>query len=119
MAKLVTLLLKTTDKDQEDPVEKIVYAVFSKVHLSNKGRLSNLIISKKFNTADYLIRNKIIHDITIPLTIVNENHTPEEVLSTMYDESKKIAELRANLDHNKLLDLTGNVEISEEDKKYL
>jgi len=99
--------------------ESVRYSITRNRLVVMGGIGSNEIYAKRFNKKDYLIINKDSYkDREIPLAIVNENHSDEFVLKTLYEKATKVAEEWAKFDHNKILDLTGNKPIPEEAKYY-
>lgn len=117
-----TLLKKIIfNKEKGNLPSNIAYEIYSS-STSGEGMYPiRRIRADQYNKADYLIISGTIagQSRERPLAIVNENHSEEEVLSKMYTEAKKSALETANFKQSRLIDLTGNVEISEEDKKYL
>ena len=100
-----------------DPVEKIAYCVISSDPRANilEGLKDcfSYIYAKKFEKGDYLIMRKVPYDKVIPLEIVNNRHNLDTVLSRLYENALETANWRAEMDHNEVLDLTGNVPIPE------
>ena len=114
-----TLLKKSVSETEGTSVERTRYSVIAGRMVAMGGTCSNNIYAQKFNEKDYLIIDYTnLDDEKNPVAIVNENYTEIVVLSRMYEEAKKVAGLRAKLDDNSVLDLTGNVEIPEEAKYY-
>jgi hypothetical protein len=116
-----TLLEKTIlkEEDGESLPERIRYSVIANRSVGMGGSCTNDIYAERFNRRDYLIINsRNIDDDKQPLAIVNERYTDVVVLSILYEKALEVANERAKLDGNSVLDLTGNVPIPDEAKYY-
>ena len=116
-----TLLKQKCHEGKGNLVERTSYSIIANKLVGMGGACSNKIYAKKFNDGDYLIMdNQMFHNREVPLAIVNDRHSFDQVLGVLYEKALEVAIKRAEFDDNDFLDLTGHdVPIPEEAKYYI
>jgi hypothetical protein len=104
MAKNIGTILKKVVREKHNDKtlpERTRYYV-----LNSDSNIANQVYAQKFNERDYLIIDcSSFDDEKIPLAIVNDRHTDEQVLTTLYEQALVVATWRAKLDNNSVSEI--------------